>query len=107
MSLDISLTANKPAKVYDRNITHNLGDMARAAGIYHELWRPDELGFTESWQLIKALESGLKELRRDPGKYKVFNPGNGFGDYQLLVLFVEDYLAACKEYPEAIIEISR
>lgn len=29
-------------RFYSANITHNLGNMAQAAGIYHPVWRPEE-----------------------------------------------------------------
>ena len=29
--------------LYDANITHNLGEMAKKAGIYEALWRPYRL----------------------------------------------------------------
>ena len=40
MSLDVYLTAVRPTTVYESNITHNLGKMAAAAGIYSELLAP-------------------------------------------------------------------
>ena len=55
MSLDIYLTRiilvpevvipayYKEESIDDFNITHNLGSMAAAAGIYKALWRPEEL----------------------------------------------------------------
>ena len=93
--------------VYDANITHNLGAMANAAGIYHALWRPDEIGLTTAGELIEPLEKGLAKLTADPDAFKVYNPANGWGDYDLLVRFTADYLAACKRYPEARVEVSR
>lgn len=44
MSLDVYLKAVRPAEVFSANITHNLGAMAEAAGIYRHLWRPEEVG---------------------------------------------------------------
>ena len=32
---------------------------------------------------------------------------NGWGMYEHFVPFVEKYLEACKEYPDAVIEVSR
>lgn len=37
MSLDVSLMEVKPTEVFWSNITHNLGKMAKAAGIYEAL----------------------------------------------------------------------
>jgi hypothetical protein len=51
MSLDVSITRTQPTCVYDANITHNLGAMAKAAGIYMHLWRPDEIGIKTASEL--------------------------------------------------------
>lgn len=93
--------------VYSANITHNLGPMASGASIYHHLWRPDEIGITKAEQLIFPLTVGLNELKTDPPRFKAMNPENGWGNYELLVNFVEEYLAACEEYPEAHIRADR
>lgn len=94
-------------RVYHNNITHNLGTMAIEAGIYKPLWRPEEVNITKAFELIKPLERGLKNLTSEPDKYKEFNSDNGWGTYELLVSFVEDYINACKSYPDADIEVSR
>jgi hypothetical protein len=100
-------TRKETPQFFWKNITHNLGRMADAAGIYRELWRPDELGFTKAEQLIEPLQTGLERLIREPEKFKTFNPENGWGDYNGLVVFVEDYLNACRAHPQANIHISR
>jgi len=93
--------------VYHDNITHNLNEMAEKAGIYRDLWYPDEIGIVQARDLIEPLESGLAFLESKPVYFKQFNPTNGWGDYEGLVEFVCNYLAACKKYPEAKIEVSR
>ncbi len=93
--------------IYSSNITHNLNTMAGAAGIYEHLWRPDEIGATTAHMLIEPLRNGLAELKAAPDKYKVHNPANGWGDYDLLVRFVEEYLQACEENPDAIVSVCR
>ncbi len=107
MSLDVYLTATRPTEIYWRNITHNLGQMAAEAGIYEHLWRPEEIGITTAEQLIAPLREGLEKLHADPSKFKKFNPPNGWGDYEGLVGFVEDYLAACIKNPDATVAVSR
>ncbi|MHA1828611.1 MAG: hypothetical protein ACTSX6_08185 [Candidatus Heimdallarchaeaceae archaeon] len=92
---------NKNDEVYNANITHNLNTMADRAGIYKYLWRPDEIGIKYADQLIKPLTNGLVTLKADPKKFKKYNPPNGWGTYNLLVHFVENYLEACKKYPTA------
>ena len=93
--------------VYTNNITHNLNKMAEEAGIYQHLWRPEELDIKFASQLIEPLEAGLSRLYSDPDHYKEFNPTNGWGDYSILIHFVESYRDACIETPSALIEISR
>jgi hypothetical protein len=93
--------------IYSANITHNLGKMASEAGIYQALWRPEEIGITRAFQLIEPLRSGLERLRQQPDHFKQFNPENGWGDYDGLVRFVEQYLEACEDYQTAVVSVSR
>lgn len=95
------------AKVYSGNITHNLNTMASKAGIYEYLWRPDELGITKAKELIEPLETGLDMLKSDPYRFRVFNPPNGWGTYEVLVEFVTEYLAACRKFPDAEVGVWR
>lgn len=107
MGLDVTLTKIMPTSVYSRNITHNLGKMAEAAGIYEHLWRPEEIGITKAVQLIAPLRAGLALLKSDPAQFEQFNAPNGWGLYKHFVPFVEQYLAACEEHPDADVEVSR
>lgn len=101
-------TVEAPAQeVYSANITHNLGRMANEAGLYVYLWKPDECGLTHAKQLIEPLIAGLAVLQYDPERFRTFNPSKGWGDYDGLVSFVEQYLAACREYPDAEVSVSR
>ena len=107
MSLDVSLTVTKPTEVFQWNITHNLGAMAREAGIYEALWRPEEFGFVRAHQLIEPLTKGLEVLKNHPEDLRKFNPENGWGTYGGLVEFVEKYLEACIENPDAEVRACR
>ena len=100
MSMDVT-------EIYSSNITHNLGRMAREAGVYKALWRPDENGITKANQLIEPLREGLTLLRADPNRFREFNPENGWGDYEGLYTFVAKYLDACEQYPEADVSVWR
>ena len=93
--------------VYHANITHNLGRMASETGIYECLWRPDEIGIMKASELIECLRAGLQALRNDPERFKRFNPANGWGTYEGLVQFVENYLATCEQYPDATVSVWR
>ena len=124
MSLDVTLTtpvttatcphcggsgtANlPPSDVYDANITHNLGRMADAAGIYQACWRPEEIGVTKAGQLAPLLRVGLEALRADPERFRAFDAPNGWGTYDQFVPWVERYLAACEVHPDADVWVSR
>lgn len=118
MSLDVSLCIIKTCPhcgqptgeteiVYDANITHNLGAMANEAGIYQHLWRPEELGITKASELIEPLTKGILDMKARPDHYKQFNAANGWGLYEHFVPWLEKYLDACKEYPDAVVEVSR
>ena len=113
MSLDVYLLekhcshCGRGDEIYDNNITHNLGKMAAEAGLYKALWRPDENGITTAQQLADAIEPGLADLKARPDHYKQFNAENNWGSYEDLVRFTEAYLDACREYPEALVRVSR
>lgn len=93
--------------LYSANITHNLNRMANAAGIYEALWRPEEIGVTHAIQLIPLLREGVARLVKNPKEFEQYNPENGWGTYSGLVSFVKEYLAACEEYPDATVYVSR
>ena len=125
MSLDVSLhgqTTEEPCSCrecghehtkrgtecwFDQNITHNLTEMADEAGLYKPVWRPDENGITHASQLIEPLEKGIALMKADPERFKKFNAKNGWGLYDHLVPWLERYLEACREHPEATVHVSR
>lgn len=94
-------------EAYSANITHNLNKMAEQAGIYEPLWRPEEIGITKAAQLVQPLTEGLGRLKSGRVKFEQFNPSNGWGNYDGLVRFVENYLAACVANPDADVRVSR
>jgi len=119
MSLDVSLNIKRrisydegktytedEEEVYESNITHNLTDMAEQAGIYESLWHPEKIGATKAKDIIEPLDKGLADLKARPEYFEKFNASNGWGTYKHFVPFVRDYLNACKEYPDATIEVS-
>jgi hypothetical protein len=93
--------------LYDSNITHNLNKMADEAGIYEALWRPEEIGAEKAKDIIGKLGLGLDLMKKDPEHFKIFDASNGWGKYEDFVPWVEKYLNACIENPEATIEVSR
>ena len=93
--------------VFDANITHNLNKMADEAGIYEACWRPEEIGATKASDIISILEKGFEDMKARPEHYKQFDSPNGWGLYIHFLPWIEAYLNACREYPDAIIEVSR
>lgn len=99
--------SDNEGEVYHANITHNLGRMAKEAGLYRYIWRPDEYHIKKAYQLVAPLTVGLQVLENSPKRFEKFNPLNGWGDYKGLIEFTRNYLAACEQYPGAEIYTSR
>lgn len=93
--------------VFQSNITHNLIEMASEAGIYKCIWRPDEINITKGQQLLLPLRNGLELLKSDPERFLKFNPENGWGSYDLLIKFIENYSKACENNPDADVSVWR
>ena len=93
--------------LYTSNITHNLVLMAQEAGIYAPVWHPEDNGINSAADLKVPLTQAIERLNADPDKYKEFNPENGYGSFEALREFLEEYLAACYKYPEAKVEVWR
>lgn len=107
MSLDVYLTDAEGREVYSANITHNLGKMAGEAGIYECLWRPDEHGIKHARQVIEPLAAGLAKLVTEKARFERFNPENGWGSWEGFVPWCADYLQACRDFPDALVNVSR
>jgi len=120
MGLNVSLTVQKWTsydkgetwteeyeEVYEGGTTHNLTDMADECDLYESLWRPQEVFRYKAKDIIPKLKMGLMDLKLRPEHFKKFNSPNGWGMYEHFLEFVEKYLKACQEYPEAEIGISR
>lgn len=106
MSLNFMLF-DDAGECFSQNITHNLGRMADAAGIYKVLWRPEEIGITKAHQCIHLLSQGLIELVTHRKEYEKYNSPNGWGMYGHFVPFVSAVLTACADYPNASVSTDR
>lgn len=100
-------TREEAKEYFSANITHNLNTMADAAGLYQPIWRPEELGITTARELIEPLREGLTRMKADPARFKALNPKNGWGSYDAFIPWIEAYLWACEEHPEARVNVSR
>lgn len=92
--------------VFDAAIPNKLSSMAKAVGLYEPMWKPETIGLTKASQLVPLLSQGLERLLDNPSLRKL-NSRNGWRDYELLIQVVTDYLAACKEHPDADIDASK
>jgi hypothetical protein len=92
---------------FSQNITHNLGAMAEAAGLYRLLWHPEENDIVTARQLIEPLRNGIQAMRDDPAKFQAYNSLNGWGLYENFLPWLESLLAACEKMPDYLVEASR
>lgn len=93
--------------LFEANITHNLGRMATEAGIYEHVWRPEEIGINHARELTEPLRSGIERMKADPARFRRFDSSNGWGLYEHFLPFLERYLEACENYPDAEVRASR
>ena len=107
MSLDVYLTDAEGQEVFSANITHNLGAMAREAGIYECLWRPDEHGITKAAQIIEPLAAGVAKLATEKARFDALNAPNGWGLWENFLPWCAKYLQACRDHPDADVQVSR
>ena len=126
VSFDMETFTPEIQELYRANITHNLGKMAEAAGIYDALWRPyrlhkdykhfdiyeEEMAFEDavsiySSDIVDIVEKGYKKLKSKPLYYSKYNSPNGWGMYEHFAPWVEKYLKALKKYPDAKVLVDR
>ena len=113
MSLDVYLETNtcpmcgRRDEGYSANITHNLNKMADEAGIYGVVWSPEENGVAHARQLIQPLRKALAMMKAEPERFKQHDALNGWGTYAQFLPWLELYLAACEQTPDATISVSR
>lgn len=118
MSLDITLLnpirckscgahqGDEHKLVWEGNITHNLGEMAKAVFLYDVLWQIPE--GTKAGEISQRLSDGLERLRlQGEDELKIYEPANKWGTYQNLVEFVYGFYDACCKYPEARVIVSK
>lgn len=79
------------------NITHNLGPMAKEAGVYGILWRGE--GVETARDMIRPLSAALADLTANHEKFKPFNAANGWGLYEDFVRFVAQVLNSAILHP--------
>ncbi|MCP4741510.1 MAG: hypothetical protein GY871_04675 [Actinomycetales bacterium] len=111
MRLDFYLTIDTggehPHELFSVNITHNVREMAIAAGIYQVLWRPEEIPVSSAAELIEPLADGIAWLHKNEAECRPLAPANGWGSWRGLIRFAQKVLQACQESPKASVWASR
>ena len=72
MSLSITLLVEKPTEVYSTNITHNLVEMAKEAGIYDHLWQPEKIEIGFACEIIKPIQDAISLMKSDPKRFEKY-----------------------------------
>lgn len=92
---------------FDRNYTGNCSQMWDEAGIEIRkyAYRDDEHA-AKAKNLIPDLERAVTTMRDDPERFRAMEPENRWGSYGGALAFISSILAACREYPEALVYVS-
>lgn len=91
--------------VWTGNITHGLDRVAKACNLYKPIWTPGEEGIIVARDICSALAAGLLVLETRTEMFRQYEPTNNWGRVEDLISFVAEYLAACKAWPDAVIEV--
>ncbi len=94
-------------ELFTANITHNLGAMAKEAGLYEAVWRPEEIGLSKGSEVAAFLRGGISRMEQDPPRFIALDSANGWGTYRDFLPWLKAYLKACEEYPDADVKVSR
>lgn len=92
--------------VYWANITHNLGTMAEALGIYNCLWHPYNARIETAGDLIDPLKIAINMMKGSPERYKKFDAPNKWDNYDDFLPWLERLLVACEKHQNAKIRVS-
>lgn len=104
MSLDVSLINQHGEEIDSKNITHNLKDMWKEAGVYEALYLSEG---KRAMDVLPALKEGLELMKENPERFKVFDSPNGWGKYKHALPWLEELVEKFNEHPDAVIEICR
>ena len=105
MSLDITFTTMQWVEVEEsHNITHNVTEMAKIAGVYELLWHSEPEA--KAGDLIPYIEKAIDDIVFNPDKYRP-HENKEWGSLKDFTKFLVKVLDTCKTHPEATIEVSR
>lgn len=86
------------------SVMHNLAPLARELRAYDTLWHPV---VTSAWQMRPLLQATAQALAERRQELAPRWNDHDCGTYVELEAFVQAYLCACLEHPNATIEVSR
>lgn len=102
MSYDVTLTCDKCSSVMcDLNMTSNVAPMWRTAGLDLR----EHHGESAS-TLLPTLQVAIDAMLEDPDRYRAMNPGNGWGNYEGTLRFLQELRDAACRNPDALYEVS-
>ncbi len=90
--------------LFETNMTHNLGPMFDAAGVYRILWHGAGL---MAGDVLPQLESALADMKANPDKYRLYDAPNGWGTYKHAVPWLASIIEARREHPTAVVDCWR
>lgn len=95
-----------PRRVFSMCISSRLVDMAKSAGIYAYLWNPESVGMSKARDMIDPIYDGIEWLD-NYGKDAYESVKSCWDTPAVFKKILRAYLAACEEFPDADIEVSR
>ena len=88
-------------RVYEGSISSFFTEMAGAAGVYRQVWRPEELGIEKASQLIEPLRAGIYRMEDSQKKFRSLNGTEKWETSDRFRQFLSEYLRACEQHPDA------
>lgn len=105
----IYLACWRPHEMLQPELAAILRDAEESKGYHHEdtvrIRTEIESAPVYARDLIDPLRDGLARLRSNRTHFETFNAPNGWGLYEHFVPWVERYLAACEENPDAVVRV--
>lgn len=87
---------------HDFNYTSNMWPMLQKAGFD---W--DDINGKTAAEALPLLRAVIGKMNDDPVGYRALNPANGWGDYDSFIRWLDKLADRFREYPQAVIDISR
>lgn len=107
MSLELSLVKLNPSVVSSWVVTHNFTKLARAVGIYYDLWSPDKMGIKTASQLIIPLQEAVLKIKENPERFRQYEEPLGNWTCEDFVRWLEHVWEACLENPQASVHVDQ